>query len=187
MDQGVAAIWAGVAGLVGAGIGGLATAYGARIGAQKSLEAVGLQVEQQAAAEHAHWVREQRRQASFAFAQGFLAYAEAFVRCSGFVTEHSEVPEDQLGNLVEQANNLIILNSHLEAWGPETVVQAATGLTDEVGRTRRWIEDWYEIHQTGNQVEIDSHASRAVALGVTLGALRSAFIKATREALITAA
>src|SRR5690349_8302162 len=60
MDQGLAAVWAGIAGLAGAGIGGGAAVWGAAIGGKKTVEAA-VQAEQRAAAaEHQHWQRQAR-------------------------------------------------------------------------------------------------------------------------------
>jgi hypothetical protein len=185
MDQGVAAALVGVAGLVGAAIGGLATAYGARIGAQKCIEAVGLQVQQQSAAEHAHWVREQRRQAATAFIDGFVAFAAAYARCSTSICAHAELTDDQARELSQTGNDLTIARGHLELWGPESVVRAADVLNATVDVARNWINEWDEVYQSGDSEEINTHASRATELANTLGQVRKGFVRAAREALST--
>lgn len=63
MDQGLAAVWAGVAGLVGAGIGGAAAVWGAAIGGRRTVEAAERQAQRTATAEHQHWLRQQRHDA----------------------------------------------------------------------------------------------------------------------------
>lgn len=63
MDQGVAAVWAGAAGLVGAGIGGAAAAWGAWVAGEKTVEAAEKQARQSAVAEHHAWQRQARYEA----------------------------------------------------------------------------------------------------------------------------
>ena len=76
MDQGVAAVWAGIAGLAGAGIGGAAAVWGSAIAGRKSIEAAKQQSERAAAAEHQHW----QRQARFDAYRSLLAIAEEMGR-----------------------------------------------------------------------------------------------------------
>ncbi|MFF4040670.1 hypothetical protein [Streptomyces sp. NPDC001816] len=185
MDQGAAAVFAGVAGLIGAGIGGLATAYGARIGAQKSIEAVGLQVQRQSAAEHGHWVREQRREVCVSFIDAFVRYAKGLVDCSKFVNTRTVVPSDTAADLSDSRNSLIILRGHLQLWGPQAVVDAAFALTDAVRATYDWVEEWYEILESGDESHIDSHIARDQELTTSLGAARLAFVATARDVLGT--
>lgn len=63
MDQGIAALIAAGFGLVGAGVGGLAAVWGAKVGAERSAQATRQQVQDQAVAEHDHWLRQQRLEA----------------------------------------------------------------------------------------------------------------------------
>ncbi|MFF2651436.1 hypothetical protein [Streptomyces sp. NPDC058045] len=67
MDQGIAAAFAGAAGLIGAAVGGYAVVRGARLGAEASVRAVRQQTVDQAATEHARWLREQRLEVYAAF------------------------------------------------------------------------------------------------------------------------
>ncbi|MCT9011627.1 hypothetical protein [Streptomyces rhizosphaerihabitans] len=60
MDEGIAALIAAGFGLVGAGVGGIAAAWGAKVGAERSAQATRQQVQDQAAAEHDLWLRQQR-------------------------------------------------------------------------------------------------------------------------------
>lgn len=65
MDQGTAALIAGLTGMLGALggalTGGIAAVRGARIGAESAATAARHQVKDQAATEHAHWLRERRQ------------------------------------------------------------------------------------------------------------------------------
>lgn len=60
MDQGVAALWAGIAGLAGAGIGGAAAAWGAWISGKRAVEAAVQAAQRAATAEHQQWQRQAR-------------------------------------------------------------------------------------------------------------------------------
>ncbi|MFD9425274.1 MULTISPECIES: hypothetical protein [unclassified Streptomyces] len=66
MDQGVAAFVAGIVGMAGAlggaAAGGYAAVRGARIAAESAAAATRRQVQEQAAAEHAHWLTDLRRE-----------------------------------------------------------------------------------------------------------------------------
>lgn len=67
MDQGVAAVWAGIAGLAGAGIGGGLAAWGSWIGGRKTVEAAERAEERAAKTGHQQWQRERRYDAYRAF------------------------------------------------------------------------------------------------------------------------
>jgi acetyl-CoA carboxylase carboxyltransferase component len=54
------ALVAGLIGLIGTGTGAAATAWAAKIGAIKNIEAARGQAQDQATHEHAHWLRQQR-------------------------------------------------------------------------------------------------------------------------------
>lgn len=83
MDQGWAAIWAGIAALVGAGVGGGFAVWGAAIGGRKAVEAARQQVKDQAVTEHGHWLREQRQEAYLAF----LRTLDGILTASGMVDQ----------------------------------------------------------------------------------------------------
>jgi hypothetical protein len=63
MDQGVAAVWAGFAGLGGACIGGAAAVWGSWVTGKKSVEAAEKQAHRAALAEHQAWQRQARYEA----------------------------------------------------------------------------------------------------------------------------
>ncbi|MFG2651260.1 hypothetical protein [Streptomyces sp. NPDC048436] len=75
MDQEIAAIVTGAFGLVGVAIGGAAAAWGARTGAERTARATHQQVRDQADAEHAHWLRQQRLEAYEGFMRGYDGFA----------------------------------------------------------------------------------------------------------------
>ncbi|MEV8418269.1 hypothetical protein AB0P45_32450 [Streptomyces niveus] len=95
MDQGIAALIAGLAGaaggLGGAVVGGLAAVRGARTTA----DSVRQQVQDQASAEHQHWLRGQRQQAYASYigvVAAFIAECELTFFCS---------EADQMGRMVK--------------------------------------------------------------------------------------
>lgn len=63
MDQGIAAVWAGVAGLVGAGVGGCAAVWGATIGGNRAVEAAERAARHQSNADFQQWQRQERSEA----------------------------------------------------------------------------------------------------------------------------
>ncbi|MET8679031.1 hypothetical protein ABZW18_16000 [Streptomyces sp. NPDC004647] len=67
MDQGLAALIAGVAALVGALASGWYTGRSSRLGAEKAAKAALQQVAEQGAVEHEQWLRDQRQDAHLAF------------------------------------------------------------------------------------------------------------------------
>ncbi|MFJ8856688.1 hypothetical protein [Streptomyces sp. NPDC102437] len=77
VDQGLAALIAGVAAFGGAVISGWYTGRSARVGAERAAAAVLEQVTKQAAAEHGHWLRQQRQDAYTAFLAAFDRAADA--------------------------------------------------------------------------------------------------------------
>ncbi|MEV1061762.1 hypothetical protein [Streptomyces sp. NPDC050263] len=164
MDQGIAAVLAGVAGLAGAGIGGLATAYGARIGAQKSMEAVQVQVRKQSEAEHLHWAREQRRQTCIALTDTFGLFARSVVSCNAFIYDRRPLPLEEIDRITAEAQSLVIQRGHVELWGPLPLTEAATALTDAAEELRRSTQQWPAVLDRNHQSEmtryIREHRSR---------------------------
>ncbi|MFF7240457.1 hypothetical protein [Streptomyces collinus] len=146
MDQGVAAAFAGVVGLVGAALGGLATAYGARIGANKSIEAVTLQVNRQSEVEHLHWLREQRRQACVSFIDAFLTVTKSVAACAQSHTASDDVYSDLLEALSNDHDALLMRREHLELWGPHELVDSARGITSATASMRDVLREWRTTH-----------------------------------------
>jgi len=77
----VAAIWAGVVGLAGAGIGGAAAVWGSYIAGRRAVQAATEQAARTARAEHEHWQRGQRFEAY----EELLSAAEVLVNWGGIV------------------------------------------------------------------------------------------------------
>ncbi|MFE3774866.1 hypothetical protein [Streptomyces sp. NPDC059122] len=117
---------AAVFGLAGTVLGAVVAARATKVGADKNAETVRQQVEDQAAAEHAHWLRQQRLNAY----EGFL---EAWDECLR-LTRASADPQDgdppgveplraAAGRMTERARRIALL-------GPPAVTQAAEELAE---------------------------------------------------------
>lgn len=63
MDQGIAAVWAGAAGLFGAAIGGCAAVWGAAIGGKRSVEAAERAARNESSSNFQQWQRQERSEA----------------------------------------------------------------------------------------------------------------------------
>ncbi|MFJ8152240.1 hypothetical protein [Streptomyces sp. NPDC094468] len=121
MDQGVAALIAAGFGVLGTAVGGAAAVWGAKIGAERSAQAVKQQVRDQTAAEHAHWLRQQRLEAYERFEDNYSQLARLAVRIDGDVSPAADLLRD-----------LAHCSSRIEILGPLEVsfrsVQIATAL-----------------------------------------------------------
>ncbi|MFF9808639.1 hypothetical protein ACF1G5_26600 [Streptomyces coeruleorubidus] len=169
MDQGVAAAFAGVAGLVGAVVGGFVTAYGARVGAQKSLEAVSLQVQHQSAAEHNKWVRDQRRQAYTLLLEAYLQYGKSVAACGRFIEKHAEVPTEVMKKCSDDTDALVAVSGHVDLWGPQELTTSAETLTGAAHDLLLVVEEWPDIHATQDASVMRSHTERIEELVEALG------------------
>jgi hypothetical protein len=127
MDEGVAVLIAGLAGMAGALGGAVAGAIGAvrgaRIGAEKTAETTRQQVKDQAMVEHGHWLRQQRQAAYSAFiaaTQEVEAAADAaMVSTPG---SQSQTKRDALREEIHKLNDA---SSQVTVLGPESMIEAA--------------------------------------------------------------
>ncbi|MFE3433045.1 hypothetical protein [Streptomyces sp. NPDC059171] len=133
MDQGVAAAVAGVAGMLGALggalAGGAAAVRGAKIGAETAAQASRQVVEDQASADHAHWLREQRQQGYsnlLTEAQNFRHAAHTII--TALFVDHWR--ESQLGEVEECARRLREVGNSVALVGPDIVLQAQSMVVD---------------------------------------------------------
>lgn len=117
------ALVAGLIGLIGTGIGAAATAWAAKIGATKNIEAVHGQVQDQAANEHSHWLRQQR----LASYEGFLDAWDACTRKRKDLAQTmADSQHDALrAELRQSALHMMERARHISLLGPEEVSQAA--------------------------------------------------------------
>ncbi|MET8830422.1 hypothetical protein ABZX40_33600 [Streptomyces sp. NPDC004610] len=129
MEQLWPALVAGLAGLIGAALGGYFARSGAITGARTAADAIARQVDQQRANELHHWIRQERRTAydEVIRAQGVLARHLAAFRSA---LEHQE-PRDTIDEELDAAwASLSLALSRTRLFGPEPVWTAAVRLRD---------------------------------------------------------
>jgi hypothetical protein len=131
MDEGVAALIAGLAGMAGAlggaVAGGMAAVRGAKIGAENAADVARQQTKDQATVEHQHWIREQRQQAYVAFMAAALKcelechnIREALSNSRNSI--ETEPLESALTEVTETAPRILLL-------GPDRMIELAHSAT----------------------------------------------------------
>ncbi|WP_030673737.1 hypothetical protein [Streptomyces sp. NRRL B-1347] len=183
MDQGIAGLAAGIAGLIGAGVGGLATAYGARVGAQKTIEAAQTQVRAQSSVDHQQWVRDQRRQACTDVFDAFSRYLRAASVCGSHVKASRAVSVDEIGELSAAAMDLHVVAGHLELWGPDDIVTAADGVTSTARAQHERFTHWLAAFASGDAEAMSEQASRINSGWQDLARMRTELVTAVRAQL----
>lgn len=133
MDQGVAALIAGLVGMagaiVGALVGGKWAVRGARIGGEKAVEAARLQVLGQASAGQLQWVRDRRHQAYANLIDAQVAVMDMLRQAAPGVRRGGSLSDDVLGELPSRILALESCTSQLAFWGPEQTTHLAQRLT----------------------------------------------------------
>ncbi|MEU1791255.1 hypothetical protein ABZ553_36370 [Streptomyces sparsogenes] len=127
MTEFTTALVAGLIGLVGTVTGAAATAWAAKIGANKNAEAVRGQAQDQATSEHAHWLRQQR----LASYEGFL---DAWDECIRKRTELTRPVDDSAHDalrmeLSRSASCMMERARRISLLGPEEVSLAAESIS----------------------------------------------------------
>ncbi|QDQ12029.1 hypothetical protein [Streptomyces spectabilis] len=183
MDQGIAGLAAGIAGLIGAGVGGLATAYGARIGAQKTIEAAQTQVRAQSSVDHQQWVRDQRRQACIAVFDAFGRYVQVASSCGSCVRSARALPGDKMTELFTATRELLLVSGHLELWGPADIVAAAQGITRTAHAQHKLFTRWLAAFASDDADAMNEQASRIDSGWEDLARVRTDFVRAVQTHL----
>ncbi|MFJ7100505.1 MULTISPECIES: hypothetical protein [Streptomyces] len=137
MDEGTAALIAGLAGTVGAVagavVGAVAAVRGARIGAEKAAETARQQVRDQASIDHEHWLRQQRIEA---YSEFLTAYDDSALIAHRTFKKIRDMesgdprPEDDLDELTATALRLRQVRQRVKLVGPEPIHARAVGLED---------------------------------------------------------
>ncbi|MFJ7180999.1 hypothetical protein ACIQXA_32420 [Streptomyces massasporeus] len=183
MDQGIAGVIAGAAGLIGAGIGGLATAYGARIGAQKTIEAAQTQVDRQSAAEHLHWVRDQRRQVYSQVVELHATYMLATIACAVTLGSGQHMSDEELRSVRGQYIKLVEVSARSDLWGPGEVVEKVNRLHHAAGTKYTALLDWSRAIKEGRAEDVARHSDEFEIASSTDRDARNAFVSAVHDAL----
>ncbi|WP_406321038.1 hypothetical protein [Streptomyces sp. NBC_00519] len=128
MDEGTVALIAAGSGVLGSILGAAGTVWATKAGAHKSAEAVRGQTQDQAANEHAHWLRQQR----LAACEGFL---DAWDECTRMRKELTRPTEESQHNelraeLSRAASRMLERAKRIEILGPDEVSQAAQSISE---------------------------------------------------------
>ncbi|MFE9257916.1 hypothetical protein [Streptomyces sp. NPDC006879] len=124
MKELVIALGAAVFGLVGTVVGAVLASRSAKAGADKNAETVQRQVQDQAAAEQAHWLRQQRLSAY----EGFLEAWDECLRITRASHHPSSSEADDLEPLREASARVEERARRIALLGPQEVTQAAESL-----------------------------------------------------------
>lgn len=189
MDQGVAALIAGLAGtggaLAGAVIGALAAVRGARIGAERAAETARQQVQDQASVDHGHWLRQQRIEAYTSFLAGYDECTKISHRTRKKILGMSPgagLPEDDFEELTASANTLRRLRQRVKLVGPDSIHARAVELEEAVWNYHADLEalaealdssaadagESYAIESQGMRATADAHDAFVRAVGFLL-------------------
>ncbi|MFE6097730.1 hypothetical protein ACFQ7M_38035 [Streptomyces massasporeus] len=166
---------AGLFGVIGAAIGGAAAAWGARSGAERTARAAQQQVHDQAIAEHAHWLRQQRLEAY----EGFMRAYDSFARVATDGLRAAEERrsrsdqsgrDDQLSEYLLSASEVEALGHQVRALeersarisvlGPSSVDECAAELTRAAGLEHQRYEQGLDWNEVRSQTE---HRNRFLA------------------------
>lgn len=186
MDQGWAAVVAGVVGLVGAiggaAVGGIAAIWGAR-----------QQVRDQADRDHRRWIREERQKAYAQVLEAFTAYgsyAELVTvklwKASGDAAD--PLPESDWDQLVQVSLGVQMACSKLGLFGPDVILQAGNTLRHTCGNLTGILHTWREALQSGEppeQLLAINHERRE--RGETMRASYRTFMATGQEVLMSGA
>lgn len=183
MDQGVAGLIAGVAGLVGAVFGGLSTAYGARVGARRAIEAIHVQADRQAISEHQQWAREQRRQAAVAVTDAFGTYANTVTRLGQAISAGRDIAADSATSASEAHRSLVITKGHLELWGPDALELSAHRLTRATSKLLSVIANWHASYEELSTTQKTEFQRQCVAALEEMAHARGHYVDSVRVAL----
>jgi hypothetical protein len=128
VDEGIVALIAAGCGLLGSILGAAFTAWATKAGADKSADAVRGQAHDQAANEHAHWLRQQRLSAC----EGFLdAWDECTRRRKELARPAEEGQHRPLRTELHQAATRMLERARrISILGPEEVAQASQAISD---------------------------------------------------------
>ncbi|POX39762.1 hypothetical protein C3486_16740 [Streptomyces sp. Ru73] len=184
MDQGVAAVVAGLAGTVGALAGALAGLRGARLGAHKAVEAARTQVEGQSEAEHRQWIREQRRQAYIHTNHMYVEVLHSLRACADALRGgHTALAAERLPVADRTVTDLQIAVFDLRLWGPRKVVLEAKDLRRAANQAFERLKSWHEECLSGGDHSAQQSAFQEAmdALGTPYGE----YLRVTAETLGT--
>ncbi|MFJ9021629.1 hypothetical protein ACIRPU_16875 [Streptomyces sp. NPDC102259] len=190
MDEGLVALIAagvGLAGAIGgAAIGGYAAARGARIGAETAARATARQVQDQAAVDHTHWLRERRLEAYQEFLKAYEQCAEvmnAILKQLAGEPDPSDLPDFAVLDPCTLA--LYRIYFLIRMLGPEEVRREASNVRHGYQDHVRYLRDWSRALLDGHDSEADAAQAEAAEARRQMKDGYSAFVRAANEAMST--
>ncbi|MFC7905368.1 hypothetical protein [Streptomyces nigra] len=165
MDEGVAGVIAGIAGLVGAGIGGLAS------------------VRHQSRAEHSHWVREQRRQAYGGIIDAYAVFTTSVQRCRTQMLLGRLPAAELTEQLLNELTALILVGAHPQLWGPDLMVERASALTSAAAQVYVVITEWPAVNGSGDRAAMARHLEKLASRNRDVAEARTSFVDGARMTL----
>ncbi|MEU3990072.1 hypothetical protein AB0F24_17145 [Streptomyces platensis] len=186
MDEGWAALAAGVAALVGAVAGGWYAGRAAKQGAEKAAEAVLRQVVDQGAIEHGHWLRGQRQEAYVAFLAAWdasMARIEtqgelSFLIMTGKKAEPSRHSNDARVRLNEAREAAVSVYERVLILGPEPAEVTAAAMMNALRRLCSTVNEMSGPQRDAVWIHDTWSSKNRAAPGA-----RVEFIRSVREAL----
>ncbi|NLU72662.1 hypothetical protein HCC61_08245 [Streptomyces sp. HNM0575] len=188
MDQGAAAAFAGTAGAVGAVVGGLVTGFftqrAARLGAQKTGEAMIEQVERQAVATREDWLLQHRLDAYMGLMQAydrFVEQAKPFMEALTFeAANRSEL------FAMTKATELAVTQAYFKvrAFGPEGVREPANALRTAVNEFRGALDGW-ELALSSGSLDRGRQERRAEDRLRTATSAHAEFVTSVRDVAVS--
>ncbi|MGW6897218.1 hypothetical protein ACWGF2_11305 [Streptomyces sp. NPDC054919] len=160
MDQGMAAVLAGIGALVGALVGAVASFRGAKVGAERALEAVKVQVERQALAEHAHWAREHRRTTLIDVLSNAADMTQVLHQMERLCGRNEGIPTQLSATMPEHITQMGQNVVHLSVWGPDDGVEACNELLDAINHQYEAALRWSRAVRTDSDTESAQRAYR---------------------------
>ncbi|TJZ44637.1 hypothetical protein FCH28_30500 [Streptomyces piniterrae] len=157
MDQGVAAVIAAGAGLVGAmggaAVAGIAAVRGARVGAEKTARAMQNQVDAQARHVREDWLLQQRVDASLQFLSAYDLYIPAARSFQAALSSPDGGSRQALHDAVRTADRgLTVAYYRLRVFGPADIQQSAGDLRAAVSTLSEILVEW-ELAVTAQEEE----------------------------------
>lgn len=183
MNEGLAALYAGLGALIGAVFAAIASYLAARHTADKSANALMAQVTQQTRDGHAHWVREQRR---LAFANTTRAYGELANTMAVFRSRLGE--ETALTELeataMEQFRLLWVTAHSTIMFGPPEAFDAAMDLAKAARDSVTAHQEVAFLSRQGGAPSLPGARQRMTETGVTVGERHAHYSTICRQTLL---
>ncbi|MEU6945676.1 hypothetical protein ABZ957_10620 [Streptomyces sp. NPDC046316] len=186
MDQGLAALIAGIAGaaggLGGAIAGGFAAARGARIGAEKTAAALLRQTQDQGKNEHRHWAREQQRVACTEVMKLYEDFVMAAATMLGPLRSGEVPSEESQQELVRITAGFPLASHQVKLWGPPDLGRAATILAHRARQVAEALVMWrFAVEHGAPSVSARRENYEAVEIKEAFGV----FLERASQALCT--